>query len=140
MPKCKSRTPFLTPAAITLLGLLMVFAPAPASPAEAATKIARCLVVSSGQVDFRGRCRFGSDGVDGSFYIEHLNRNRPLTQGVMSISVTMIGRGVAEVRGLTRQGINSRWGRATRSTRRPACWVGSDFTICAWACRTRSCR
>lgn len=112
----------------------------PLATASAETKVARCLVISNNQVDYRGRCRFGTDGPDGSFYIERLNRNRALTGSVMSISVTMTGRGTAEVRGLTRQGINSRWGSARRSARRPACWVGTGFSICAWGCKTRNCR
>jgi hypothetical protein len=33
---------------------------------------------------------------------------------------------------LTDEGINSRWGRAIRSRRDRACWVGEDFTICAY--------
>jgi len=50
---------------------------------------------------------------------------------VVLISVTMISPGVAEVRGLTRAGINSRWGEARRSTQDRSCWTGSDFQICA---------
>jgi hypothetical protein len=47
------------------------------------------------------------------------------------ISVSVVRPGVAEVRGLTKRGINSRWGEARRSKSNRACWVGEDFKICA---------
>jgi hypothetical protein len=46
--------------------------------------------------------------------------------------VQIVQPGVAEVRGLTRAGINSRWGSAQRSKRDRACWRGSDFWVCAY--------
>ncbi|WP_017295364.1 hypothetical protein [Geminocystis herdmanii] len=46
--------------------------------------------------------------------------------------MAIIKSGVAEVRGLTTAGINSRWGEARRSKSDKACWVGDDFTICAY--------
>lgn len=35
------------------------------------------------------------------------------------------------VRGLTSEGINSRWGEAKRSKKDKSCWIGEDFKICA---------
>jgi len=49
---------------------------------------------------------------------------------VDEISVFIVRPGIAEVRGLTAQGINARWGEARRSARDRACWVGADFSIC----------
>jgi hypothetical protein len=43
-----------------------------------------------------------------------------------------VTRNVNPVRGLTTDGINSRWGTALRSKADPACWKGSDFEICAY--------
>jgi len=114
-----------------LAATLLALTAAPGG-ATAASKVARCLIVSGGSVNLRGRCLFSTEGRDGSFTVENTSRRGALFGSVLSVSVTMIGRGVAEVRGLTRQGINSRWGTARRSARRPACWVGADFSVCAW--------
>ncbi|MEE9435034.1 MAG: hypothetical protein V3V15_12425, partial [Sphingorhabdus sp.] len=55
-----------------------------------------------------------------------------IVDDVVIITVAVIGSGKAEVRGLTKAGINSRWGEATRSTSDKACWTGSDFEVCAY--------
>lgn len=77
---------------------------------------------------FEGDCIFSQTGGDGSFSIESPSG---LIDGSSLISVTMIAPDQAEVRGLTVDGINSRWGEATRVDSDPACWAGSDFTVCA---------
>jgi len=108
----------------------LVFAwPAPA-PAQGA-KIATCQVYSGGKLAYNGRCRFTpEDG--GSFTIEHAEPNRTVFYGeIVSITVSIVSPGTAEVRGLTRQGVNSRWGTAQRSNDDRSCWEGSDFKICA---------
>lgn len=105
-------------------------ATAPA-PADARTKAAACQIDSQGAVKFKGRCRFAA-GRGGSFSLSRVNGSGALYGSILTVNVTVVGRGVAEVRGLTRAGNNSRWGRATRSKRDPACWVGSDFRVCAW--------
>ena len=97
--------------------------------AEAKPRPATCSIKSNGTSDYRGPCRFTPDE-KGSFAIEPL-RQRFFPGGISQISVWMISPGVAEVRGLTREGINSRWGEARRSRKYPACWTGDDFTICA---------
>jgi hypothetical protein len=98
-----------------------------ATAAEA--RPARCTVVMDGRA-WSGPCNFLPEG-GGSFSITRPGeREFPGQYGV--ISVTLVGRGVAEVRGLTRGGINSRLGEATRSRRQPACWDGDDFRICAY--------
>jgi len=99
-----------------------------AAPADAQRR-ARCVVTSSGEV-YRGPCSFAAER-GGSFSISPVGR--PFLIGEISdVSVTIVSRGVAEVRGLTAQGVNSRWGEARRSTRDRACWVGSDFSVCAY--------
>ncbi|MEB3210763.1 MAG: hypothetical protein VKL39_05390 [Leptolyngbyaceae bacterium] len=91
---------------------------------------ARCVIKGgSDEIRFDGECLFGQFGGNGSFFIEAPSG---LIDGYMSISVAIIEPGIAEVRGLTTDGINSRWGEAQRSRSDAACWVGSDFTICAY--------
>ena len=96
--------------------------------AEAKPREARCLVKAAGAPDYRGPCRFSPEE-RGSFTIEPARR-RAFANGATSISASIVAPGVAEVRGLTREGVNSRWGEARRSKRQRACWVGSDFSIC----------
>lgn len=113
--------------------LVLLLAPAillAAPQAAAKSKLASCRIVSEGAVKFRGRCGFTA-GRGGSFRLGPARGRGPLYGSILSISVTIVSRGVAEVRGLTRGGINSRWGRATRSKRDRACWVGRGFRICA---------
>ena len=81
------------------------------------------------QTLFRDKCNFNQFGGDGSFLIE---AKSGLIAGRESITVNIIEKGVAEVRGLTTDGINSRWGEARRSKVDKACWLGSDFSICAY--------
>ena len=90
---------------------------------------AECKITSGGEV-LRGPCLFEA-GEDGSFYVE--TDDIPGLRGeISSISVTILEKGFAEVRGLTRDGINSRWGSAKRSTTDKACWTGADFEVCAY--------
>lgn len=101
-----------------------------AGEAGAAQRMARCVVQAPQTVTYRGPCRFAATR-NGSFTIDP-PRGRRFTGGVTSISLSVTGRGVGEVRGLTKDGINSRWGRAARSSRDRACWVGADFRLCAY--------
>ena len=82
-------------------------------------------------VVFDGPCRFLSEGKGGSFSLSALDGHSPLYAGMLDVSVTVVASGKAEVRGLTAEGINSRWGEARRSKADPACWKGNDFEICA---------
>jgi hypothetical protein len=97
--------------------------------AEAIARPARCVVVSNGASTFNGQCEFSAE-TGGSFSITPVGKSAFDGATVISVSVTL--RGVAEVRGLTRDGINSRWGEAERSKTDPACWIGSDFKICVY--------
>jgi len=98
-----------------------------ATAAEA--RPARCVIASTGSPTWRGACDFRAEA-GGSFSVSPMRGAFP--GGIDPISVSMIGPGVAEVRGLTRDGINSRWGEARRSTRDRACWIGEDFSVCAY--------
>ena len=51
--------------------------------------------------------------------------------GILSISVSILGPGRADVRGLTTEGIHSRWGSAVQDVKDPFCWIGTDFRVCA---------
>lgn len=82
-------------------------------------------------VVFDGPCRFLPDGKGGSFRLSALDEEAPLCAGVLEVTVSVVAPGKAEVRGLTSEGINSRWGEARRSKKDLACWTGSDFEICA---------
>jgi hypothetical protein len=93
--------------------------------AAAAAKPAHC-TIAAGEPEFRGPCRFIAEG-KGSFSIIPLR-----ARSFSTVSVSILRPGVAEVRGLTADGINSRWGEARRSRRDRACWVGSDFRICVY--------
>lgn len=111
--------------------VLLVLAIMLAVPQAAArSKPASCRIESNGKVEFRGRCIFTPDR-GGSFSLGPARGSGPLYGSILAVNVTIVGRGVAEVRGLTTGGINSRWGRAVRSKRNRACWVGSDFRVCA---------
>jgi hypothetical protein len=110
-----------------LAALILIAA---ASSATAAPRAARCVITSDESPTWRGPCRFLADGRNGSFSISPARGN--FADEIGEISVTIISPGVAEVRGLTPDGINSRWGEARRSRRDRACWVSSDFSICVY--------
>ncbi len=83
------------------------------------------------RVVFDGPCRFRADGKGGSFSLSALDGQAPLYPGILVVSVSVVAPGKAEVRGLTAEGISSRWGEARRSNADPACWTGTDFEVCA---------
>jgi hypothetical protein len=110
--------------------LLFVGAAAPCL-AQGKSRLVDCRVEAEGTAQVAGKCRFTPDE-GGSFTLEHADPKRTIFFGeIMSITVSVVSPGVAEVRGLTRQGVNSRWGEARRMTNDRACWQGSDFKICA---------
>ncbi|HEY0014062.1 MAG TPA: hypothetical protein VGB79_14565 [Allosphingosinicella sp.] len=97
--------------------------------AEAKPRRARCVVTSEGAT-YNGACTFTPEP-GGSFSVAPIGR-RFLVGRVSSVSVAIFRPGAAEVRGLTADGINSRWGEARRSPRDPSCWIGSGFSVCAY--------
>lgn len=95
------------------------------------TKVATCQIDEQGKTTFKGKCNFRAvEG--GSFDLSNLNQNRPLFRDTMNVNVWLTEKNVAEVSGSRKGGFNSRWGTAQRSTQQKACWVGSDFKVCAW--------
>jgi hypothetical protein len=109
--------------AAAAFGLAFIATPAAARPA-------RCVIQMAGESTWRGACNFRPDGGGGSFSIDPAHGT--FQSGIGDISVSLISPGVAEVRGNTAEGINSRWGEARRSRRDPACWVGEDFSVCVY--------
>jgi hypothetical protein len=102
-----------------------------AAAAPAAARDVSCTIEQEGKVVLDRVCDFQPDGRDGSFILSARGGKGELIRRISSVTVSVIEPGVAEVRGLTRDGINSRWGEARRSRRDGACWEGSDFRICA---------
>ena len=101
-----------------------------AAPVPAKSKPARCVIASAGNPEYRGPCSFAAEK-GGSFDLSPLGR-KLFSGEISSISVFLTGKGEAEVSGLTKAGINSRWGAARRSRRDAACWDGADFRICVY--------
>lgn len=102
-----------------------------ASSSFAADRVVKCQIDSSGSPSFKGKCLFMPEK-GGSFSLQSVNRDRPIMEGLIDVNVQIIEKGVAEVRGLTTEGSNSRWGEARRSDKDRACWVGNGFRVCAW--------
>lgn len=101
-----------------------------AAAVVAAPRPARCVVASAGEATWQGPCRFEAER-GGSFTVTPAQAGS-FAGGIQVISLTILEPDVGDVRGLTRDGINSRWGAARRSTRDRACWVGSDFSLCVY--------
>lgn len=90
---------------------------------------ARCKVSSSG-TSYDGPCTVTSKGSEGDFSIAPLDADN--IAGANPITVTLLEFAVADVRGLTADGINSRWGEAEPSISDPACWNGDGFSVCVY--------
>ncbi len=112
----------LAAGAAALLGLV--------APAAAEPRRAPCGITLDGEVAFSGPCLFAASE-SGTFHLRPA-QGRVLVGDTTDITVWVDSPGVADVRGLTVHGINSRWGAARRSRRDRACWEGSDFSICAY--------
>lgn len=93
---------------------------------------AGCRIEQAGRVVLDRTCDFQAEGRDGSFSLTPRGGGPgALFAGISTVTLMVISPGLVEVRGLTRDGINSRWGTARRSARDGACWQGDDFRICA---------
>jgi hypothetical protein len=112
------------------IGLILAILAIPSFSA-ASGKVVKCAVESNGQPAFHGKCLFTREE-GGSFSLSSADKSKTILEGITDVSVYITEKGVAEVQGLTTDGINSRWGQAKRSTKDRACWVGSDFKVCAW--------
>ena len=98
-----------------LIALLMTAA---LFPLAAEGKHARCVIKQEGAILFSGSCDFQM-GAGVSFGIRRLDA-KPILPDITDFSVSFISPGVANVRGLTTDGINSRWGTTLRSRVDPA--------------------
>ena len=96
-------------------------------PLRDGEKMARCVIKPD---RYDGECVFLAQA-NGSFSISRRDESS-FDGGVTMVTVWVTAPGEADVSGLTVSGNNSRWGAATRSTDDPACWVGSDFEVCAY--------
>lgn len=99
----------------------------PSTSATAGSRTVRC-IVESGDSRYEGPCNFTSQR-GGTFTVTY-DDGSPGDDRL--VTVAMLGSGRAEVRGLNENGINSRWGEAIRHQNDTACWVGSDFKVCAY--------
>lgn len=98
---------------------------------SAAIKVVKCTVENNTSLAFHGNCFFTREK-GGSFSLKNADNAKTILEDITDVSVDIIEKDIAEVRGLTIDGINSRWGEAERSTSDKACWIGADFKICAW--------
>ena len=91
-------------------------------------RLVRCSVSTPGEY-YRGPCYFLAESTGGfSLYRPDAGELVPGTT-IVSLGKTSSERG--DIRGLTTDGISSRWGEAERSDADPACWGGADFEVCA---------
>lgn len=111
--------------AFAVLPAICILAP------NADAKPAKCVVRKGGDQVLNSQCNFQFTGNNGSFSLTRINGGE-IMPSITDISVYIVSDGLAEVRGLTINGNNSRWGQARRNTSDPACWTGSDFEICAY--------
>ncbi len=93
-----------------------------------AARAGSCTIVSGGQTYRPSGCliKKGKDDNLSWLVIERKN-GHPLLEEILTISVVEMSPGTAEVSGLTKGGINSRWGEARFDGK---CWNGDDFRIC----------
>lgn len=110
--------------------------------APAGERVARCMIKTA-EAEWKGACRFAR-GENGSFAVTPLEGP---VGGASTINVSVVRYGIAEVNGLTADGVNSRWGWARRwwdergydvmgfgerAWDERGCWFGQDFRICAY--------
>lgn len=114
----------------TVLSLAAVSACLLLFPGAAEARPARCVIAAAGAPEWRGPCDFQAER-GGSFTVTP-PASRTFANGIGSISLHVVEPGLGEVRGLTKDGINSRWGEARRSSRDRACWIGADFSLCVY--------
>ena len=100
-----------------------------AGQAEAKFRPVRCVVDAAGAPRWAGPCQFEA-ARGGSFTIRPVRGT--FQNGARWISLNLLRPGFGEVRGMTNDGINSRWGEARRSPRDRACWIGADFSLCVY--------
>lgn len=92
------------------------------------SRLAQCRVSNDYGESFEGDCLYESLGYE-SFSIMPANQDQSIL-GSLQVTVWVENDEIVEVRGLTTDGINSRWGQVRRSIEDADCWVGEDFIIC----------
>lgn len=117
---------------ISTLVMALAFMAVTGLPNTAEARDARCRIFQDGRMTLDRICDFQPDGRNGSFSLTGRGGRGSLLPGISIVSVSVIEPGIAEVRGLTRGGINSRWGEARRSSRDRACWDGAGFRVCVY--------
>ncbi len=109
--------------------LVAVFCVSPSLAAsESNAVVSHCEIVSSGQRHVIESCLVSSQkNEQGMSFTLQGKDEKPLLEEISLINIDEVSPGLAEVRGLTTGGINSRWGEARHEG---SCWAGSDFRIC----------
>lgn len=79
---------------------------------------------------YRGPCMFEPRG-KGSFSVTREDGSA-FYDDVAEIIVFVFDEGLADVRAKHLSGDNDRWGEAKRSETYPACWIGDEFSVCAY--------
>ena len=116
MTRIRRRAPQILAAAAA--GVLAASA-AGSAAAESKSRLVDCRIESEGKVQVNGKCRFTPDE-GGSFSLEHADPKRTIFfSEITTVSVSVISPGVAEVRGLTRQGHQLALGRGAPDGQRP---------------------
>ena len=104
-------------------------------PEAPKTEVRLCLIQSNTEgeelSEWKGPCTFTRESSTSESFNVSGASDDELLPGILSVSVYVLESGEAEVRGLTSEGINSRWGRALRDSVNTSCWKGSDFRLCA---------
>jgi hypothetical protein len=100
---------------------------ATAEPAAARAGV-HCVVDSGGETVHDGPC---TRRVDPEATVLSLPSEASFN-GANPLTIASVGDGRFDVRGLTSDGTNSRWGDAAVSPSDADCWVGTGFQICAY--------
>ncbi|MEM6748385.1 MAG: hypothetical protein AAF608_13295 [Pseudomonadota bacterium] len=96
-----------------------------AAPEE--LKTAQCVLWPG---EYRGDCLFEPRG-RGSFAVTR-DDGKPFYDDVLEVVVMIYAQGEANVRSRLASGTTAEWGDAMRSESYPACWIGTDFSVCAY--------
>ncbi len=92
------------------------------------TRPVTCVITSGGHTYAPSGCRITQETEEHTrWYVIETADASPLLEEILSVSLVEMSPETAEVSGLTKSGINSRWGRARRDG---DCWSGEDFRIC----------
>ncbi len=91
-------------------------------------KTAECILWPGG---YRGPCIFEPLG-RGSFSVRREAEDEAFFEDVHELKVMVYAAGKADVRSFDQTGESILWGEAERSEGYPACWIGNEFSVCAY--------